>query len=156
MSPALSEANVTLKEQLQEATKAAMKSQDKASLAALRLINAAIKQREVDERITLDDAQVIIVLDKMSKQRRESITQYQSAGRTDLVQQEEFELGIIQQYLPTPLSEAELENLIKQAISETGAASMQDMGKVMAILKPNVQGRTDMGALSNKIKQLLG
>ena len=147
---------MTLKEQLQEATKAAMKSQDKASLAALRLINAAIKQREVDERITLDDAQVIIVLDKMSKQRRESITQYQSAGRTDLVQQEEFELGIIQQYLPTPLSEAELENLIKQAISETGAASMQDMGKVMAILKPNVQGRTDMGALSNKIKQLLG
>ena len=146
----------TLKEQLQAATKTAMKSQDKPSLATLRLIMAAVKQREVDERIDLDDTQIIAVLDKMSKQRRESIEQYQKAGRTDLVQQEEFELALIQQYLPTPLSDDELEALIKQAINSTGAATMQDMGKVMNILKPQVQGRADMTSLSGKIKQLLG
>jgi len=144
-----------LKAQLQEATKTAMKSQDKPLLNVLRLINAAIKQREVDERITLDDAQVIAVLDKMTKQRRESISQYQTAGRKDLVDQEQFELDVIQRYLPTPLTDDELNVLIKKAIAETKAATMQDMGKVMGILKPQVQGRTDMGSLSNKIKALL-
>lgn len=144
-----------LKAQLQEATKTAMKSQDKPLLNALRLINAAIKQREVDERITLDDSQVIAVLDKMIKQRRESIAQYQVAKRQDLIDQEQFELDVIQRYLPTPLTEAELNALIKQAIGDSGATSMKDMGKVMGILKPQVQGRTDMGSLSNKIKALL-
>lgn len=144
-----------LKAQLQEATKTAMKTQDKSLLNVLRLINAAIKQREVDERITLDDAQIIAVLDKMSKQRRESITQYQTAGRQDLVDQEQFELDIIQRYLPTPLTEAEQEQLIKEAIAKTGAASMKDMGKVMGILQSQAQGRTDMGSLSNKVKVLL-
>lgn len=147
---------MTLKEQLQESTKTAMKSQDKATLAALRLIMAAIKQREVDERILLDDTQIIAVLDKMLKQRRESIAQYQTAGRTDLVEQEEFEVSVIQRFLPEPLTDTELDALIKQVIAETGAATMQDMGKVMNQLKPLVQGRTDMGSLSNKIKQLLG
>lgn len=144
-----------LKAQLQEATKTAMKTQDKSLLNVLRLINAAIKQREVDERITLDDAQIIAVLDKMTKQRRESISQYQTAGRQDLVDQEQFELDVIQRYLPTPLTDAELEQLIKEAIATTGAASMKDMGKVMGILQSQAQGRTDMGSLSNKVKALL-
>ena len=132
-----------------------MKSHDKPLLGILRLINAAIKQREIDERITLDDAQILAVLDKMTKQRRESLAQYQTANRQDLADQEQFELDIIQRYLPTPLTDDELNALIKQAIAATGAASMQDMGKVMNILKPQVQGRTDMGSLSNKIKTLL-
>jgi uncharacterized protein YqeY len=144
-----------LKDQLQEATITAMKSHDKPLLGILRLINAAIKQREIDERITLDDAQILAVLDKMTKQRRESLAQYQTANRQDLADQEQFELDIIQRYLPTPLTDDELNALIKQAIAATGAASMQDMGKVMNILKPQVQGRTDMGSLSNKIKTLL-
>lgn len=144
-----------LRTRLQEDMKAALKSQEKSELAAIRLILAAVKQREVDERITLDDSQVIAVLDKMVKQRRESITQYQAGSRQDLIDQEQFEIDLIQRYLPTPLSDAELEALIQQAISGTNAKTMQDMGKVMAILKPQVQGRTDIGNLSNKIKQLL-
>jgi uncharacterized protein YqeY len=146
----------TLKPRLQEDVKAAMKSQDKPRLGVLRLISAAIKQREVDERITLDDTQVLAVLDKMTKQRRESLAQYQAANRNDLAEQEQFELNIIQEYLPAQLSDAELEKLIQQAIADSGAKTMQEMGKVMTILKPQVQGRTDMGSLSNKIKQLLG
>ena len=146
----------TLRTRLQDDVKAAMKSQDKPRLGVLRLISAAIKQIEVDERIVLDDTQVLAVLDKMTKQRRESISQYQAANRQDLVEQEQFELNIIQEYLPEQLSDAELEKIIQQAIADSGAKTMQEMGKVMAILKPQVQGRTDMGSLSNKIKQLLG
>jgi uncharacterized protein len=146
----------SLRDQLQTDTKEAMKSQNKPLLSVLRLIMAAIKQKEVDERIVLDDSQIIAALDKMVKQRRESIAQYQNANRNDLVQQEEYELTVLQKYLPAQLSEAELDGLIKQAIVSTDAKTMQDMGKVMAILKPQVQGRADMGSLGNKIKQMLG
>ena len=144
-----------LKDRLQDDMKAAMRAQEKDRLGAIRLILAAIKQREVDERITLDDAAIITVLDRMAKQRRESISQFQSAGRTDLVAKEEFELGIIQDYLPAALSDAELTQLIDSAISESGASGIRDMGKVMGLLKPKVQGRTDMGALSAQVKERL-
>ncbi len=147
---------MTLRDQLQNQVKEAMKSQDKPLLSVLRLIMAAIKQKEIDERITLDDSQILVILDKMVKQRRESISQYQAAKRDDLVKQEEYELSIIQRYLPEPLSEAELDALIKEAIASVDAKTMQDMGKVMALLKPQVQGRTDMGSLGNKIKNMLG
>ena len=135
--------------------KSAMRAKEKDRLGAIRLILAAVKQREVDERTALDDAAIITVLDRMVKQRRESISQFQSAGRTDLVAKEKFELDIIQHYLPPALSEAELAQLIEAAISESGASSLRDMGKVMALLKPKVQGRTDMGALSAQIKARL-
>lgn len=147
---------MTLRDQLQNQVKEAMKSQDKPLLSVLRLMMAAIKQKEIDERITLDDSQILVILDKMVKQRRESISQYQAAKRDDLVKQEEYELSIIQRYLPEPLSEAELDALIKEAIASVDAKTMQDMGKVMALLKPQVQGRTDMGSLGNKIKNMLG
>jgi len=132
-----------------------MRSGDKERLAGIRLILAAIKQREVDERIQLDDTQVLAVLDKMIKQRRESITQFEAGGRADLVARESAELTVLQGYLPAQLSDAEVESLIRAAIAGTGAASMKDMGKVMAVVKPQVQGRTDMGALSTRIKALL-
>ncbi len=135
--------------------KAAMRAGDKRRLAVIRLINAAIKQREVDERITLDDAQVTAVLDKMAKQRRESVDQYQQAGRDDLAAQETFELGVLADYLPEPLSEDEIDALIATAISATGAASLKDMGKVMAQLKGQLAGRADMGAVSARIKSRL-
>src|SRR5690606_23739262 len=118
-------------------------------------IMAAIKQREVDERTQLDDAQILAVLDKMAKQRRESIAQFQSAGRDDLVAAEQAELGIIQDYLPQALSEAEVESLINEALAESGASGIGDMGKVMAILKPKMQGRADMAAVSARVKSLL-
>lgn len=136
--------------------KAAMKGGDKARLAIIRLLLSAMKQVEVDERVELDDARIIAILDKMVKQRRESASQYESAGRQDLLDQENFEIGILQTYLPAALSDAELEQLIVEAIASSGARSMQDMGKVMALLKPKVQGRTDMGAVSGKIKAKLG
>lgn len=142
----------TLKERINDDVKAAMRSKDKERLTTLRMILAAIKQKEVDERIVLDDAQVLAVLDKMAKQHRDSIAQYEQAGRTDLVAKENQELAIVQGYLPTPLSEAEISQLIRQAIEETGAASMQDMGKVMAVLKPKLQGRADMGKISGQVK----
>lgn len=142
----------TLKERINDDVKAAMRSKDKERLTTLRMILAAIKQKEVDERIELDDAQVLAVLDKMAKQHRDSIAQYEQAGRTDLVAKENQELAIVQEYLPTPLSEAEISQLIRQAIEETGAASMQDMGKVMAVLKPKLQGRADMGRISGLVK----
>ncbi|MEB4591944.1 GatB/YqeY domain-containing protein [Candidatus Thiothrix sp. Deng01] len=143
---------MSLKAQITEDMKIAMRAQDKARLGVIRLILAAIKQQEVDTRSELDEAAILVVLDKMTKQRRESIRQYSDAGRDDLVSQEEFELGVIQAYLPQPLNDNELADLIGQAINETGAASMRDMGKVMNWLKPKVQGRTDMGQLSNLIK----
>jgi uncharacterized protein YqeY len=132
-----------------------MKAKDKPRLGVLRLITAAIKQREVDERITLDDAQVLAVLEKMVKQRKDSIAQYEKAGRDELAQQEAFEIGIIQAYLPEHLSDAEIDALIADAISSSGAASMKDMGKVMGMLKPKLAGRADMGQVSQKIKQRL-
>lgn len=148
-------ADAKLKAQIIEDMKNAMRAQDKAKLQAIRLITAAIKQKEVDERIELTDADVLAILDKMIKQRRESIHQYELAKRDDLVAQERFEVTVIQNYMPESLSEAELNEFIAEAIKDTNAQGMQDMGKVMAILKPKVQGRTDMGALSQKIKSRL-
>ncbi len=147
---------MSLKDNLQEDMKTAMRAGDKPRLAVIRLINAAIKQREVDERITLDDAQVTAVLDKMVKQRRESLGHYEQAGRDDLANQEKFEIEVIQHYLPEPLGEAELDALIDAAMAQTGAASIKDMGKVMGILKPQIQGRADMAAVSARIKARLG
>lgn len=129
-----------------------MRAQDRERLVTLRLITSAIKQREVDERITLDDTQVLAVLDKMAKQHRDSITQFESAGRQDLVQKEQLELGIVMSYLPQPLTEAEVIEFIRSAIAETGAASPRDMGKVMGVLKPKVQGRFDMGKVGGMVK----
>jgi uncharacterized protein YqeY len=145
-----------LKQRIQDDMKTAMKAGDKPRLGAVRLILAAIKQREVDERIELDDAQVLAVLDKMVKQRRDSVVQYTAAGREDLASVERFEIEVCQGYLPQPLSEAEVAVLIETAISATGAAGMKDMSRVMAQLKPQVQGRADMGAVSTLIKQRLG
>ena len=144
-----------LKAQIIDDMKAAMKGGEKARLGVIRLITAAIKQREVDERIELDDEQVLIVLDKMVKQRRDSIKQYTDAGREDLAAIEEAEVEIIQTYLPAALSEDEIAAIVEAAIAETGASSMADMGKVMGIVKPQVQGRGDMGAVSGIVKQKL-
>jgi len=135
--------------------KSAMKAGDKSRLGVIRLILAAIKQREVDERIELDDTQTLVVLDKMLKQRRESLDQYQKAGRTDLADQEAFEIEVIQTYLPQPLDAAEIDALIGEALAETGATTLRDMGKVMALLKPRLQGRADMSQVSASIKQRL-
>jgi len=145
-----------LKARIQDAVKAAMKAGDKHRVGALRLITAAIKQREVDERIELDDSQVLAVLDKMVKQRRESLRQYEKAGREDLVEQEAFEIALIQEYLPRALSEAEVAAAIEEALVATGATSVRDMGKVMGLLKPRLQARADMGAVSALVKQRLG
>jgi len=145
-----------LKQRIQDDMKTAMKAGDKPRLGAVRLILAAIKQREVDERIESDDAQVLAVLDKMVKQRRDSVVQYTAAGREDLASVERFEIEVCQGYLPQPLSEAEVSVLIDTAIAATGAAGMKDMSRVMAQLKPLVQGRADMGAVSALIKQRLG
>lgn len=144
-----------LKQRITDDMKAAMKGGDKPRRGVIRLILAAIKQIEVDERIELDDERVLSVLDKMVKQRRDSITQYESAGRTELADQEKFEIGIIQEYLPQQLSEDEVATLIDEAMQTTGATSMKDMGKLMGILKPKLQGRADMGAVSAWIKQKL-
>lgn len=146
----------SLKARINEDVKSAMRAQDKPRLGTLRLITAAIKQREVDERIELDDTQVLAVLEKMTKQRRESIDQYQRAGRQDLVDQEIFELGVIQAYLPEPLSEAEIDALIEAAVKDTGASTVKDMGKLMSALKPALQGRADMGLVGRKVKERLG
>jgi uncharacterized protein YqeY len=146
---------MSLKERIQEDMKAAMRSGDKDRLGTIRLIMAAVKQREVDERISLDDAQVVSVLEKMGKQRRESITQFQAGGRADLVAKENAELTIINAYMPARLADDELDALINQAISETGASSIKDMGKVMAIIKSKAQGRADMAAVGARIKARL-
>ncbi len=145
----------TLTTRITDDVKAAMRSKDKDRLAVLRLITAAIKQIEVDQRITLDDDQVISVLEKMLKQRKDSIEQFSKAGRDELVAQEAAEIEIIQQYLPEQLSEDEISSLIDEAISATSAASMKDMGKVMGLLKPKLAGRADMGKVSQTIKQRL-
>jgi uncharacterized protein len=147
---------MALKERITEDMKSAMRAAAKERLGTLRLALAAIKQREVDERITLDDSQVIAVVEKMIRQRREAIAQFESGGRADLVARENAEIAVLQGYLPAQLAEAELEELIAAAITATGAASMKDMGKVMAVVKPKVQGRADMGAVSARIKQKLG
>lgn len=144
-----------LKQRINDEMKAAMRAKDKERLATVRLILAALKQREVDERIELSDAQVLEVLDKMVKQRRDSITQYRNAGRDELAAREEAEIAVIQEFLPAQLSDAELDALVEEAMAESGAASMQDMGKVMGVLRPKVQGRADMGAVSAKVKAKL-
>lgn len=144
-----------LKRRIQEDMKAAMRAKDSRRLAVIRMIMAAVKQREVDERITLDDAQVLTVLDKMLKQRRDALAQFQEAGRTDLVDKEAYEIEVIQQYLPPPLGTEELDALVEEAIQATGAASPKDMGKVMGWLKPRIQGRADMSAVSASVKRRL-
>ncbi len=146
---------MSLKERIQDDMKSAMRAGEKERLATIRLVLAAIKQREVDERITLDDAQIFAVLEKMSKQRRESITQFEAGGRADLVAKESAELVIITAYLPTPLTDAELDGLIQAAISETGAASIKDMGKVMATLRAKAAGRADLAVAGARIKSRL-
>jgi uncharacterized protein YqeY len=146
---------MALRDRITDDMKAALKAGDKERLAAIRLALAAIKQREVDERITLDDAQVLAVLDKMIKQRREAITQFQTGGRADLVAKETAEIAVLQGYLPAQLGEAELDELIAQSIAAAGATSVKDMGKVMALVKPKAQGRADLGAVSARIKQKL-
>jgi uncharacterized protein YqeY len=144
-----------LKDRIQDAMKTAMKSGDKERLAVIRLIMSALKQIEVDERIELDDSRVLGVLDKMVKQRRESISQFKSGGRDDLADKEQTEIDVITEFLPQALSADEIDTIIKRAISDTGAASMKDMGKVMGLVKPQITGRADVGAVSQKIKSLL-
>jgi len=147
---------MSLKDRINQDVKDAMRAKDKPRLATLRLITAAIKQREVDERIELDDTQVTLVLDKMVKQRRESIVQFEKAGRDDLIAIENNELEIIIPYLPEQLGEDEINALIDAALEQTGASSIKDMGKVMGQLKPKLQGKADMGAVSALIKSRLG
>lgn len=144
-----------LKQRINDDVKSAMRNREKELLAVLRLITAAIKQVEVDQRIELDDQKVIAVLDKLAKQHRDSIEQYNKAERADLADKERFELGIVQSYLPAALSEEEIAQLIQDAIAETGANDMKDMGKVMGILKSKAQGRADMGKLSAQVKAQL-
>jgi hypothetical protein len=147
---------MALRDRITEDMKTAMRAGEKERLATIRLALAAIKQREVDERITLDDAQVLAVLEKMIKQRREAITQFESGNRADLVAKESAEITVLQAYLPAQMSDADLDALIAEAIKSTGAASVKDMGKVMGFVKPKAQGRADMGAVSARIKQKLG
>jgi uncharacterized protein YqeY len=146
---------MNLKDTLIDDMKTAMKSGDKDRLGVIRLINAAIKQREVDERITVDDAQVLVIMEKMLKQRRDSVSQFQSAGRTDLADKETYEIGVIQHYMPAQMTAEEVDAAIAAAIAESGAASAKDMGKVMGLVKPKVAGRTDMGKLSEQVKAKL-
>lgn len=146
---------MSLKQAIQEDMKAAMKGGQKERLGTIRLIMAAIKQREVDERIELSDDEILKVLDKMLKQRRESIAQYAGAGRTDLADVEKAEVAVIQRYLPEALSPSEVDALIRQAMLETGASCMSDMGKVMSVVKPKLQGRADMAVVSAQIKAIL-
>jgi uncharacterized protein len=147
---------MSLKERITDDMKAAMRSGEKERLGLIRMITAAIKQREVDERITLDDVQVLSVLEKMIKQRKESLVQFQAGNRQDLVDKEAAEITLLQGYLPSQLSDAEIDTLIGQAIASTGAASIKDMGKVMGLIKSQAQGRADMAAVGAKIKAKLG
>jgi len=146
----------SLKSRLKDAMKTAMRARDRTRLDAIRLMLAEIQRIEVDERTELDDARVLAVLDKMTKQRRDSITQYRSAGREELAAQELAEIEIIAGFLPTALTAAEITALIEQAIASSGASSARDMGKVMALLKPELQGRADIGAVSAQVKTRLG
>jgi len=146
----------SLKAQLQDAMKNAMRAKDKNRLGVIRLMLAAIKQIEVDERIELDDTRVLTVLDKMVKQRRESITQFEAANRNELADVEKAEIVVIQDFLPEQLSEAEISKMVEEAFAETGASTMKDMGKVMGFIKPKAQGRADMNVVSKLIKSKLG
>ncbi|WBA08943.1 GatB/YqeY domain-containing protein [Salinivibrio kushneri] len=145
-----------LLERLKDAQKTAMKQKDKARLGTLRLVLAAIKQQEVDTRQSLSDEDILAVLTKNVKQRRDSVAQYQAAGRDDLAETELAEIAVIEEFLPQPLSDDEVDALVKAAVEKSGASSMQDMGKVMGILKPQVQGRADMGKVSQRVKAHLG
>jgi uncharacterized protein YqeY len=147
---------MSLKARITEDMKAAMRAGDKDRLSCIRMLQAGIKQREVDERTTLDDAEVLAVIDKMIRQRRESVAQFEAGKRPDLVAKESAEITLLSGYLPAQLDAGELEKLIREAVAATGASSMKDMGKVMGWLKPKVQGRTDIGALSGRIKATLG
>lgn len=147
---------MSLKSQIQDDVKLAMKAGDKARVKVLRMLTAAIKQREVDERIELDDTQILAVVDKMVKQRRESIEQYQAGNRPELAEIEQAEIDILAAFLPEPLSEADLNALIDQAITDTGATAMSDMGQVMGRLKSQVQGRADMKQVSASVRNKLG
>jgi uncharacterized protein YqeY len=148
-------AEMTLKARITEDMKNAMRAKDSARLGAIRLLQAAIKQREVDERIELDDVQVVEAIEKMLKQRRDSISQFEAAGRNDLVDIEKFEVGVLQEYLPVALTESELDGILGKVIAETGASGIKDMGKVMAAIRPLVIGRADMGKISGLIKARL-
>lgn len=145
-----------LKAQITAAMKDAMRAKDKERLGTIRMILAEFQRVEVDERIELDNTRTLAILDKMAKQRRDAAQQFRDAGRDDLADQEEREIAVIQEFLPQPLTEAEINQLIEAAMADTGANSMQDMGKVMGVLKPQVQGRADMGAVSKLIKARLG
>jgi len=147
---------MTLKERVTEDMKAAMRARDAARLSAVRLLLAAMKQKEVDERVELADADVLGIIEKMVKQRRESIAQYEKAARQDLADQEKFEIGVLSAYLPQQLGEAEVAQAIAAAVAESGAAGVKDMGKVMALLKPRLAGRADMGKVSGLVKAKLG
>ena len=147
---------MSLKARITEDMKAAMRSGEKDRLSCIRMLQAGIKQREVDERIELGDADVLSVIEKMIKQRKESVAQFEAGKRPDLVARESAEIALLTGYLPAQLGEAELATLVREAVAATGASSMKDMGKVMAALKPKVQGRADMGALSARIKSALG
>ncbi|HIF9085453.1 TPA: GatB/YqeY domain-containing protein [Photobacterium damselae] len=147
---------MTLIERLKDEQKAAMKARDKARLGAIRLALAAIKQREVDEKITLTDDDIVAVLTKMVKQRRDSVAQYEAAGRQDLADVELAEISVLEEFMPQPLSDDEVAALLDEAIAATSAAGMQDMGKVMGVLKPQIQGRADMGKVSQLVKTKLG
>lgn len=144
-----------LKKRISDEMKAAMRAKAKERLGTIRMILAELKRIEVDERIELDDARVLAILDKMQKQRRDSIEQFNTAGRDDLADIEQQELLVIREFLPQPLTEAELEAIVTQAVTDSGAQNMQDMGKVMALVKPHVQGRADMGAISKLVKNAL-
>jgi len=144
-----------LREQLNEDMKTAMKAREAGKLGAIRLLLAAVKQREVDERITLDDAGVIAVIEKMIKQRKDSISQYEKAARQDLADQEKFEIGVLEAYMPQQLTAAEVDAILAAAVAESGAKSPADMGKVMALVKPRLAGRADMGKVSGLVKARL-
>ncbi len=144
-----------LKQNITDAVKTAMREKDKERLGALRLITAAMKQKEVDERIELDDAAILTILDKMCKQLRDSIKQFQDAGRDDLVAKEQFELGVVSDFMPEQLGESEILSMVKEAITASGAESMKDMGKVMGQLKPKMQGKADMSLVSKLVKEQL-
>jgi uncharacterized protein len=146
----------TLKERITDDMKAAMRSGEKERLGVIRMITAAIKQREVDERIMLDDAQVLSVLEKMIKQRKESLVAFQAGNRQDLVDKENAEITLLQTYMPSQLSSAEIDSLISEAVAATGASSIKDMGKVMGLIKAKAQGRADMASVGAKIKAKLG
>ena len=147
---------MSLKSRITEDMKSAMRAKDAPRLGTIRLLQAAIKQREVDERIELEDTHVLEVIEKMLKQRRDSISQYEAANRADLADVEKYEVSVLQEYLPQPLSEAEIAQLLDKAITDTGASGVKDMGKVVAVLKPQVTGRADMGKVSGLIKARLG